>query len=70
MYTVTDYKTKKAMKEAVASGQQVETYQPGGMFPATRNGRVALEGPHYPKPHTWYASAKLIAGVIIPGSVK
>ena len=70
MYTYTDFKTKKALKEAVNSDIQVETYQPGGMFPATRDGNIALEGPHYPKPHTWYASAIVKDGIIVKGSVK
>lgn len=58
-YTDTNFPTKKALKEAVASGQEVVVYQPGGMFPldATEGGTVYLEGPHYPKPHTWYAAA-------------
>jgi len=70
VYTVENFKTKKALKEAVNSGKQVETFQPGGIFPPTRNGSIALEGPHYPKPHTWYASAVVKDGVIVPGSVK
>jgi hypothetical protein len=69
MYTVENFKTKKALKEAVASGKQVETFQPGP-FPAKRDGAVALEGPHYPAPHLWYASAVVKDGVIVPGSVK
>jgi hypothetical protein len=69
MYTDIDFKTKKALKEAVASGKQVTTFQPGP-FPATRDGRIALEGPHYPAPHSWYASAIVKDGVIVPGSVK
>ncbi len=69
MYTTTNYESKKALKEAVASGVQVEVFQPGG-FPATTEGTVYLEGPHYPKPHTWYASAKVVGGIIVPGSVK
>ena len=70
MYTDINFKTKKALKEAVASGKQVSTFQPGGMFPATQNGRIALEGPHYPAAHTWYASADIKDGIIIPGTVK
>ena len=65
MYTVTNYKTKKALKADVAAGVRVETYQPGGMFPAKRNGRVALEGPHYPEPHRWYASATVVDGIVV-----
>lgn len=70
MYTDRDFKTKKALKEAVASGEQVTTYQPGGMFPAKTDGVIALEGPHYPKPHSWYASAVVKGGIIVKGSVK
>ena len=29
MYTTTNYKTKKALKEAVANGEKVTYYQPG-----------------------------------------
>lgn len=69
MYTVEDFKTKKALKEAVASGKQVETFQPGP-FAAKRDGLVSLEGPHYPAPHSWYANAVVRDGVIVAGSVK
>jgi len=70
MYTTTNYPSKAALKRAIAAGEAVHTYQPGGMFPATLNGPIALEGPHYPKPHTWYASAVVENGYIVPGSVK
>lgn len=63
MYTTIDFKSKKALREAVAAGVKVTVYQPGlGDVPA--NGRVALEGPHYPKPHTWYAEAVLEGGFV------
>lgn len=70
MYTVENFKSKKALKEAVNSDKQVETFQPGGIFPATRDGSIALEGPHYPEPHRWYASAVVKDGIIVKGSVK
>jgi len=56
MYTDINFKTKKAMKEAVANGDIVLVHQPGGIFPGLSDGRVSIEGPHYPKPHRWYAS--------------
>ena len=64
-YTRQDFKTKKALKEAVASGQQIRCFQPG-LGPDLTNftGTVYLEGPHYPKPHTWYATATLVNGII------
>lgn len=59
-YTEINFKTKKALKAAVAEGGQIRVYQPGpfaSSMPAT--GQVALEGPHYPEPHRWYASATI-----------
>lgn len=68
MYTNKDFKTKKALKECVASGIRVTIYQPnsdltGATVPT--DGIVYLEGPHYPAPHTWYAQATLKDGVVI-----
>ena len=56
-YTRKNYRTKKAVREAVAAGERVEVYQAGGIFPLTpySGNRVTLEGPHYPEPHRWYA---------------
>ena len=62
---MTNYRSKKELKLAVASGVQVETYQAGGMFPATRDGAVSLEGPHYPEPHRWYAEAVVKDGIVV-----
>jgi hypothetical protein len=64
MYTVVDFKTKKALKEAVKFGQEVRIYAPGLGTPPV-NGRATLEGPHYPKPHTWYATATMKDGLVI-----
>ena len=56
-YCVTNYPTKKAMLVDFKAGKPVEVFQPGGIFPL-KDGRLTLEGPHYPKPHTWYASGE------------
>ena len=64
MYTVINYRTKKALKEAVKAGKQIEVYQPGGMFPGKTDGNVSLEGPHFPEPHKWYASAVIKDSII------
>lgn len=70
-YTEKDFPTKKALKEAVASGEEIRCYNPGlGPSLTHFSGTVYLEGPHFPKPHKWYASAKLINGLIQKGSVK
>lgn len=66
MYTTRNFKTKKALKLAVQNGEQVTYYQPGpfgGNEP--KDGRVCIEGPHYPEPHRWYASCEVRNGVII-----
>jgi hypothetical protein len=66
MYTSKNFKSKKALKEAVEAGEVVTIFQPGpfgGNEP--RDGTCALEGPHYPEPHKWYAQATLKDGKII-----
>lgn len=65
MYTDINFKNKKAVKEAVAAGKQIHVFQPGGMFPSKTDGIVALEGPHYPEPHRWYATAVIKDGYIV-----
>ena len=70
MYCTKNFATKAALKRALQAGETVSTFQPGGLFPAVKDGKVALEGPHYPKPHTWYASAQVRQGVVVPGSLK
>ena len=93
MYTYINFKTKKALKEAVAARQAwltaknnpsepqplkslilprrepraIRVYQPNEMFgrPDPTEGRVYLEGPHYPEPHRWYASAELKNGEVV-----
>ena len=67
MYTIKNFKTKKALKEAIARGDKVEVYQPGRLDRTNYSdfsGTVTLEGPHYPEPHRWYARATVINGFI------
>ena len=64
MYTRINFKTKKALKAAIATGQSVKVFSPGP-FPCPTEGPVALEGPHYPEPHKWYAEAFLKNGLVI-----
>jgi hypothetical protein len=58
MYVSPNFKTKKLLKEAIARGDEVIVFSPGP-FPAKENGIEAVEGPHYPKPHTWYARVEV-----------
>lgn len=67
MYTDKNFKSKKQLKDAVATGAQIGVYQPNDMFGRgmPQNGEFSVEGPHYPKPHSWYARVTLKDGVII-----
>jgi hypothetical protein len=63
-YVSPNFKTKKALREALQAGTPVDVYQPGlGTIP--ENGTIDLEGPHYPKPHTWYASGTMENGRLV-----
>jgi hypothetical protein len=66
-YTEEDFPTAKALRAAVAAGERVMVYQPGGMFPLTPNTSgpapwVVIEGPQYPKPHRFYVRAEVEQG--------
>lgn len=64
-YTNTNFKSKKDLKQAVATSV-VRCHQPGlGPDLTNYTGKICLEGPHYPKAHTWYAEAELIEGVVV-----
>lgn len=64
-YVNPNFKTKTALKVAVKIGKgYVRVFEPGlGTVP--KNGKVHLEGPHYPAPHTWYAVGKMIDGKLV-----
>lgn len=64
MYTEFNYKTKRALIEDFKKGDSIRVFQPGGIFPGSTDGSIALEGPHY-VPHKWYASAEIKDSVII-----
>ena len=63
-YVSPNYPTKKALKEAIAEGRRPTVFSPGP-FGVEQNGRVAVEGPHYPKPHSWYADVEVVDGVVV-----
>lgn len=76
MYAMTNYKTKKALKEAVAAspnGEGVACFQPGPFGNTVADGENrCCEGPHYPvpfillpAPHRWYAACTVRNGRII-----
>lgn len=57
-------KTKKALKERIASGERVGVFS-SGPFGCAKDGIMCIEGPHYPEPHKWYAEATVRDGVIV-----
>jgi alkylated DNA nucleotide flippase Atl1 len=62
-YLTGNPRTKKQAKEMLARGE-TEPYQPGiGVIP--RDGTVALEGPHYPEAHRWYANGVMKNGELV-----
>jgi hypothetical protein len=87
MYTEKNFKTKKALKDAVSAynlriavgstedewytlhgvtARPVRYFQPGpfgGNEPKV--GVFCCEGPHYPAPHSWYATCTAKDGVIV-----
>lgn len=67
MYTSKNFKTKKALKEAVQNGEQITVFQPNNIFNVEppKNGKVAIEMPWYPEPHRSYAVVTLENGIII-----
>jgi hypothetical protein len=66
MYTVKNYRTKKAMITDLKNGVRIEVYQPGPFGPdVMTDGPGAIAGPHYPEPHRWYASCVVKDGVVI-----
>ena len=69
MYTEYNFKSKKALKEAVAQNSRVTIYQPGP-FPNNQSspdytGWAHVEGPHYPAAHRWYAKVYLENGKVV-----
>jgi hypothetical protein len=65
-YTVKNFKSKKALREALAAGERIAVYQPGPFGPNVADSKfVGLEGPHYPEPHRWYANAEVVGGFVV-----
>lgn len=65
VYVTPNFKTKKALKEALRlCPGGVQMFLPG-MGEIPENGKVFISGPHYPAPHTWYAEGKVENGVLV-----
>lgn len=76
-YTVTNFKTKKALKKSVKFWDNIimkdtnfvyaiRCFNPSlGPDLSNFTGKICLEGPHYPAAHTWYAEAELVNGIVV-----
>ena len=64
MYTEQNFKSKKALKNAVENGEKIAIFQPGPFGGIPKSGTICLEGPHFPQPHTWYATVEMENGFI------
>lgn len=65
VYATKNFRTKKALKEAVKGDTTVECHQPGPFGPGVKDGDHTCEGPHFPAAHKWYATVRVSAGRII-----
>ena len=64
MYTSKNFKTKKALKEAITAGQKISVWQPGPFGGGDySNGKYCVEGPW--EYHKWYASVEVKDGYIV-----
>ena len=71
-YSMINFKTKEAFVEAVKAagpeedtGPLVRVHQPGPFGPEVNDGRITIEGPHFPKAHTWYAAVEVRNGYVV-----
>jgi hypothetical protein len=63
-YTDTNYKSKKQLILDVKEGKLVTVFNPG-LGDDVKDGKVYLEGPHYPEPHKWYAEGIVKDGKLV-----
>jgi hypothetical protein len=64
-YTEKNFKTGKAVRDAVKAGEEVRVYQEGPFGPDVKDGVAYIEGPHYPEPHRFYLQVEVKDGVIV-----
>ncbi len=67
MYVQPNYKSKAALKRGLNAGDYVTIYQVGpfgGNEPENAKG-LAVEGPHFPAPHSWYGQVTVEDGQVV-----
>jgi hypothetical protein len=68
MYVHPNFKTKKALKQAIKDGEEITVSNPGPFGGPPTTGSACVEGPHYPEPHRWYAEVKIEDGLVVSAS--
>lgn len=63
-YVSPNFPTKKALRSAIERGDDVTVFQ-ARLGSVPRDGVVYLSGPHYPRPHTWYAQGTMKDGKLV-----
>ena len=64
MYVSSNPKSKAALKRSLAAGERLSVYA-NALGTVPHNGTVDLEGPHYPKAHSWYGQGTMKDGVLV-----
>lgn len=55
IYASVETKSKKELKEKVANGEKISVFELSPFGRSKKVGVMSICGPHYPKPHKWYA---------------
>lgn len=61
MYFTTNFRSKAAAKRALDAGEEVRVMRTSS-FERLTAGEHSVEGPHYPKPHTFYGTVTIEDG--------
>ena len=64
-YTVQNFKSKAAIKRALADKVEIGVFQLGPWGDVPKDGPVSLEGPHYPQPHSWWGTGTMKDGLLV-----
>ena len=58
-YATVNTKSKKELKELVEKGEKIGVVELTPFGQRKKVGVVSICGPHYPKPHKWYAEVSV-----------
>ena len=69
VYAATNFRTKKALREAIERGERIGL-KPTNRYEAAEASKIGayethIEGPWFPEPHRWYAKVAIENGAIV-----